>query len=390
VGGSKMKTQNYYIVLTGAKKNVGDYLITERAIKLLEYVLPDYNFIKQPHWESFDDIDFINKSKGIIILGGPGYQQNMYPGVYKLSENLSDITVPIHILGSGWKGKPGDKTTEKLYKFTETSVSFLKKVNSTKAGMSCRDKQTLRVLNRNGFENVTMTGCPVWYDLPSLGKKFIVPKNISKIVFTPAQDAIYFEQNIEIMNYFKSSYPDIEIIVSFHRGIGNMDEFTPEKDIENNTKIAQYAKKLNYTVVDTSFDTKKLEFYEECDIHIGYRVHAHIYFLSKRLPSILIHEDGRGNGVTEALSSPGIDAYKVSRIYSTTFRIFNKSRFAGKVYQKLGIKLNKKIIHELDNVLNNIKENDYNIYNDVASIIDNQYQIMESYIKRIPREKEVL
>ena len=375
--------RKYYIALTGAKKNVGDFLITNRALNLLETIAPEYDFIKYPHWNEIDDIKFVNNSQGIIILGGPGYQMNMYPGVYKLSNDFAEIKVPIYTLGSGWKGKPGDRATEKLYKFTDSAQLLLSSMEKTYAGMSCRDHQTVRALKNNGYENITMTGCPVWYDLQSLGKEFQAPTELKRIVFTPAQDYIYSDQSIEIMNYLNKRFRDSRIIVSFHRGIGKVDEYTPEADAINTKKIADHASDLGFEVVDVSYDADKLKFYDDCDLHIGYRVHAHIYFLSKRLPSILIHEDGRGNGVTEALNSPGIDAYRVSAFYSKLFGLFNTNIFLAKVYGRIGLKLNMNIINELDSTLNNIQNSNYAIYQKTSKFIDDHYKVMESFIKKM-------
>lgn len=44
-------------------------------------------------------------------------------------------------------------------------------------------------------------------------------------------------------------------------------------------------------------------------MHIGFRVHAHIYNLSRRNCSVLIEEDGRGAGVNQALGLCPITAY---------------------------------------------------------------------------------
>lgn len=377
------RNNKYYIALTGAKKNVGDFLITQRALALLEKIAPEYIFIKYPHWEAFDDLEFVNNSEGVIILGGPGYQMNMYPGVYKLKNNFEEIKVPVYTLGSGWKGKPGDKTTEKLYKFTESAQILLNSMENTFSGMSCRDYQTVRALKNNGYKNITMTGCPVWYDLQSLGKEFHAPEKLNKIVFTPAQDYIYSDQSIEIMNYLKQRFNSSNIIVSFHRGIGEIDEFTPEADAINTKKLAEHASDLGFEVVDVSYDADKLKFYDDCDLHIGYRVHAHIYFLSKRLPSILIHEDGRGNGVTEALDSPGIDAYNVSKFFSGLFRLFNTNAFLVKVYAKIGLKLNNDLIYELDSILDDLQNSNYTIYQKTSKVIDEHYKVMEGFIKKM-------
>lgn len=384
------KSNNYYIVLTGAKKNVGDFLITQRALVLLENLAPEFRFIKYPRWQNFDDMDFVNNSQGIIILGGPGYQMNMYPGVYKLSEALDNIKVPICILGSGWFGRSGDKITEKLYIFNNTSRKLLSKINSSYAGLSCRDYQTLRVLNNNGFNNATMTGCPVWYDLESIDKEFVKPNDIRKIVFTPPQRELYSEQSMGMLKYLKEKFNTAEFIVSFHRGFGYVDEFTSESDAKNTQNIADLAQKLGMKTVDVAFDANKLKFYDDCDLHIGYRVHAHIYFLSKRLPSVLIHEDGRGNGVTEALNSPGINAYKVSTFFSRLFGVFNKNEFLAKAYGRIGLKLNMNIISELDSVLNNIQNSNYAIYQKTSKFIDDHYKVMEGFIKKMIYGKEAL
>ena len=97
-----MIDRKYFVTLTGAKKNIGDFLITDRCEKLLAKIKPEYELIKFLHWESLDDkLEIINGSCGIIIFGGPGYQQSMYPDVYKLTKNLDDIKVPIIPLGLG-------------------------------------------------------------------------------------------------------------------------------------------------------------------------------------------------------------------------------------------------------------------------------------------------
>lgn len=51
----------------------------------------------------------------------------------------------------------------------------------------------------------------------------------------------------------------------------------------------------------------KLEaLYGNADLHIGYRVHAHLFCLSRRIPSILINEDSRGVGQAAALGATSL------------------------------------------------------------------------------------
>ena len=328
-------------------------------------------------------MDFVNNSEGVIILGGPGFQMNMYPGVYKLSLILDSIEVPIYTLGSGWKGIPGDKTSEKLYRFSDSSRKLLDMMEKTYAGMSCRDQKTLGVLKNNGYENVTMTGCPVWYDIPSLNKEFIVPESIRKIIFTPAQSPVYADQSIDVMQLIKNKYPEVHVTVSFHRGLGEADEYTPESDAVNTRKLAGVAELLGFETMDVSYDADKLKIYDVYDLHIGYRVHGHLYFLSKRRPSVLIHEDGRGNGVTELLNSPGIDAYKASKIFAFIFGMFRPNIFLANAYGKIGYKRNKDLLPELTAVLDRLESTQFAEYRDTMNIIDDHYRVMEGYIQKM-------
>jgi hypothetical protein len=266
----------------------------------------------------------------------------------------------------------------------------LTSIENTFAGMSCRDNQTVRTLKNNGYNNITMTGCPVWYDLQSLGKGFQAPKKLNKIVFTPAQDYIYSDQSKEIMDYLKKKFSNSKIVVSFHRGVGKIDEYTTERDAINTKMLSEHALNLGFEVIDVSYDVDKLKLYDDYDLHIGYRVHAHIYFLSKRLPSILIHEDGRGNGVTEALHSPGIDAYKVSKFFSGLFGLFNTNPFLLKIYSNIGQRLNKDLVNKLDSIINELRSSNYAAYQKTSKIIDEHYKIMEEFIKKMIYGKEAL
>lgn len=373
-------SKGYFCCLTGAKKNVGDFLITDRALSLLKTNLPGFEFLILPNWKILPDLELVNGSKGIIILGGPGFQMNMYPGVYKLVSDLELIKVPIFTLGVGWKGIPGDGVTEKLYLFNKSTHILLKKLNKSCAGMSCRDLPTKRVLNKNGYDNVTMTGCPAWYCRNSIGKRFQKPEEIRQLVYTPAQSHFYSNQSIEVLYYLKTKYSNAQIIVSFHRGLRQTDDYTSEYDAINTNKIAQAAEKIGAKILDVSYDISKLSFYDECDLHIGYRVHAHIYFLSKRLPSILLHEDGRGNGLTETLQSPGVNGYRISFRFAYMFGLFKKNRRILSLYRNIFMKLNPQITKELDELIHNIELSNYTVFDNISNYIDNHYQVMQKYI----------
>ena len=289
-----------YIILTGGLKNVGDFLIAYRARKLIEKYVSK-NLIEYNRWENLNEyLDVINASKGIIICGGPGFTENMYPNTYPLVKNLDDIKVPITTLGVGWSGFPIDSPKE--FHFNKEAHELMKKIHNDSKLYGCRDTITESIIQNEGYENIIMTGCPVWYDIESLGKKFQEKKEIKKIVFTTPADHKLIFQVIKLIDMLRKKFPDAEIYNSFHRGI-SADQYTSWKGALIYKMMAKYGEFKGLKTIDTAYDLSKIDFYQDCDLHIGYRVHAHLYFLSKRLPSILLCEDGRGVGMAEALDT---------------------------------------------------------------------------------------
>ena len=300
-----------HILLSGAKKNVGDFLIFDRAKKLLGHHLEDKEFVIVNRWEKLDEkIEMVNQAKSIILCGGPGYGKNFYPIIYPLTSPLEKIEVPIIPLGLGWGV---NQFTQKDFKFSEESeeaIKFIHKRHET----SVRDDFTLKMMNEQKISNIVMTGCPAWHDLKYVEKKFEKPK-VKKIVITTPAGLNYINQSIKLMRLVKKSFPGVKILASFHRGI-KRDELTPRKQSWGYQYLAFRARAMGLKVVDLAYDVKKLELYQDYDLHIGYRVHAHILFLSQRKPSILLHEDWRGKGLTETLKS----SYDVSAFEEGTIK----------------------------------------------------------------------
>ena len=120
-----------------------------------------------------------------------------------------------------------------------------------------------------------MTGCPVWYDLPSIGKPFKKPETVKRIVFTTAADPKLIGQTVALIKILKKNFPRAEIIMTYHRGI-LPDEHTTIRATIGYLAMALGAKfvKFNVKIKDVAYDLRKLDFYDDCDFHLGYRVHG--------------------------------------------------------------------------------------------------------------------
>lgn len=289
------------VAITGAIKNVGDYLIASRSIKLLKKFV-DPRVIEINRFSDMKKkLDLINASRGVVLCGGPAYSRDIYPSVYRMVDPLSDIKVPIIPFGLGWVGEPFLSPND--FSFSEKSLDFLRLVHDDVQYSSCRDDVTYGLLKGFGFHNVIMTGCPVWYDLSSLGRLMRFPNPVNSIVYTPPSETSLLSQNKKIMAILRKIFPDAKIICSFHRGI-LPDRRTSFRHSFSYLKMALDSLALGIRPIDVSYDLRNIDFYKSFDLHVGYRVHAHLDFLSRRNPSLLINEDGRGLGMASTMGLP--------------------------------------------------------------------------------------
>ncbi|MGB5820713.1 MAG: polysaccharide pyruvyl transferase family protein [Saonia sp.] len=342
------------VLLSGQIKNIGDFLITDRARRLFEEFVDKEVVILDRTKKLDEHLDTINKSRFVVLCGGPAYTPDIYKGIYPLVDDLSKIKVPIIPFGLGWCGRPSGNP--EAFRFNKESTKFLQEVHTDIENSSCRCLITKGVLNNNGFNNVIMTGCPVWYDLPSMGKDFKDKKDIKHIVFTTAADPKLIGQTIKLIKALTRQFPEAKITMSYHRGI------LPDKHTTFRATIGYLAMyvgaKLTNSKVhikDVSYDLKKLDFYDNCDFHIGYRVHAHLYFLSKRLPSILINEDGRGKGMVETMNLP----------------VFNVE--------------DPDLIGKIDEKLAYYKTTNFSSFKDIGLYIDNQFEVMKGFLEGVTK-----
>ena len=308
------------VILTGAIKNTGDYLIADRAKKLFRKFL-DGNIVELNRFEPIGDhLEIINRSRALILCGGPAYTRNIFDGIYSISNYIDKIRVPVIPFGLGWCGDPFPDYNS--FRFTDLSSQILKKIHSDIPLSSCRDVITAEILKTHGIHNVKMTGCPVWYDQDYIDKPLRKIEKIKSVVITTPAHQSLFLQTIELINLVKSKFPEASLFLSFHRGILPGLSTPPRKGlaytIEALTGIMR-----GYKIKDVSGDIKKIDFYKDCDLHIGYRVHAHLYFLSKRIPSLLINEDGRGFAFSKTLGFPEFNAYDKETIRNLSSTIDN-------------------------------------------------------------------
>lgn len=314
-------------LMSGAYVNAGDFLIEHRSIELLKTFTDASKIDILKRDISYDDeIDRLNNYDMIIFGGGPGYQENIYPDRIPFVSRMDQITVPISIMGWGWKGK--NTLSDKIYnyKLNDSTKRFLNHIENKGGYLGCRDWYTVRALKNIGFHNMVMTGCPAWYDLCKV-ENLCIKKFKREAVKTICISDVAFKCHKLIMKiliiYIRQRFPDANI--------GCAEGFSV---------------------------------YDDCDFHIGFRVHAHIYNLSRGNISILLNEDARGAGVNDALGILNIEMTSKKRI----------------VYGKLAGKYFRDWYTILDDYFQYIYDTDFLQYEDASLRIKHYYKVMKKHL----------
>lgn len=341
-------------VLHGAIINAGDFLIKNRAVALLKYFYPDSEIVEYYRNQSLEEkIPEINTCDILIFAGGPGYCNGFYPRMAPITDDLNKIKIPVMLLGMGWWEHNSDVVSQYSYQFEEPMRALFQKATEKGLKMGCRDIATVNVLRNNGYDNIAMTGCPAWYNLEHIGITRYTGKGLTscrKICISDCGNMANWGLAVELTQFVRRFFGNCEIYFVCHRGF-------PDARLG----IEPIMKELNVHFMDISGSDEGFKVYDDCDLHIGFRVHAHIYNLSRRNLSILLEEDARGSSLNATLGLPEI-----------------KTKYLQVENGALQYHINDKIIYQVEDALLNLAENHY-------CSMENAYRMMNQYFENMKR-----
>lgn len=381
-----MKDQ--YVILTGSKNNAGDYLIKYRAKQLFTNLRPDRKIIDINGWEQLnaEKLVIINQSKALILMGGPALVEKMMPKVYALTDNLEDIKVPIIMMGIGWKSQKGNWEDTYYYSLNEKTLSLLHRIENSGYQSSVRDYHTLNAIRFNGFNNFLMTGCPAYYNKDFINKQLQLTE-LNKVAFSlgvsfkesPSMERLMKENILAC----KAKFSDKEFEVIFHHSLDRekfkSDYKSSPKHVIKHNEFADWLVGQGIGYVDISGSAENLmNYYSTVDLHIGYRVHAHIFMNSISNRSILISEDGRAKGVKGAIGGIVLNGYLdfkdsfIAKVLNKAFPFYD--RFTA------NSNLTKELLSEID-----YEETiDFSRFKSSRNRIDQNYLIMKQFLMQLP------
>lgn len=321
-------------------KNVGDMLIADSAIRLIRSRVPAYNPIVVFRGDSLD----VYPPETVRTLVAPGYsvREGSYPKLYGLYNNLNDMhnVGAFFPIGCALQDPRAANVVYESYEYSEESLRSLREIDAISGGFRCRDQKIVEMLTSKGIR-ASYIGDLALYDETVLMKLYSPPKNIKSVVFTVQHKARYRAQSFEVLKLIGELFPAANLYVAHHSTI------TDESRI-----VSDFAVKLGFTEIDLSGDVENLAFYDDIDLHVGYRLHGHISFLRRRKPSFLITEDARSFGI---ISTPGMNVGGLSALNSD------------------GVTVNQSLVDELSALLNAEIKSNFSGFYSIFKFIDKTY-----------------
>lgn len=301
-----------YLLLTGAKLNAGDFLIKRRSMELLRALRPDAELRPYDRWKPLDAAS-VEWADTVVLCGGPALQPRIYPDIYPLRPALADVAPSIVGFGLGWKGAPGDEWTERTYRFSQGGRRLLARLVEDGQPVSCRDPATERVLHASGVHRTVMTGDPAWFDLDHVDRPFEAPRAVDALLVSMPAAPMFFGQSLRLLRALRDLPAVHSLVAVFNHGWTSGAHLDARRAAAYQ-RLRSSVADLGVEPVDASGGVERmLELASACDLHVGYRLHTHLLFLSRRKPSLLIEEDGRGSAAGQALELPGVRAWERPR-----------------------------------------------------------------------------
>jgi hypothetical protein len=314
-----------YLILSpyaeNGTKNSGDDLIVKSLIELLKFFSKktiNYDIVSIAKStlnkeNKFNKIN-INKYNAILV---PGFRitierQEILDIRLKYIEKAIINNIPIFLLGSSWCISPGTIKQTKL-KINPKEKALLKYIiNDKKSLLTTRDIYTKLLLKNNNLV-CSMTGDIALFDVNYLFTRF-VSSNIRNIAISLPHNITYYKYCFQLKEKLQNRF---NVCITTHQSLNN--------------KLYK----------NLSGNYQNLNYYRKFDMHIGFRLHGHLWFLRNRKPSLLIAEDGRGNGNLKTFSNAGFHINKIKKDINSIIELMNNEI-------NNDFEINKKVMKEID------------------------------------------
>ncbi|MCP3029944.1 polysaccharide pyruvyl transferase family protein [Halobacillus sp. A1] len=221
---------------------------------------------------------------------------------YAFLKEAEKRSIPVFAIGAGWGAYPGTiKQSTSLKMNSEDREQLISIFGETSHGnkrgvISARDITTENLLHYNGVQCYGTTGDCALFDTDCLMTRHNLPRKMDNIALSLPHNKDHWDMSYSLALQLKQAF-NCEVFMTLHGYRGSFGKHIPPHWDQTQVNIKEFAG-----------SSEKFDFYHHMDAHIGFRLHAHIWFLRTRKPSLLIAEDGRGLGHLATLNGLGYAA----------------------------------------------------------------------------------
>lgn len=265
---------------TSGSKNIGDYLISKSTERAIRQIVPDCEittFFRADKWESIrEDI----KAQDHIIFACLAIRaRDIAKRIYPYINEIIGSGIPFTILAAGTQLPVHKKRMGPVGKCSNANRALLNEISDKCCGFSTRGCVTQAFCSSLGLETEN-AGDIAYFDKRFDGLKFEPSRPIKRIAISDPHYWRSFRREFSEVYYgLKYRFPEAEIIIPLHGKSG----FREVLEREGLDIVPIYENPDN-----------GLDIYDSVDLHVGFRVHAHVSMLKRRRYSYLIEQDGRG------------------------------------------------------------------------------------------------
>ncbi|WP_159462218.1 polysaccharide pyruvyl transferase family protein [Halobacillus sp. Marseille-P3879] len=317
--------------------------------------------------DSVETVTDISKYRAVIVPALRPIVQGsklLPPKRSLLLQQAKEHQVPVYVIGAGWGSYPGTFRQAKNQKIIKEDKAQLIGLDGL---ISTRDFTTEVLLRSNRIPCYGTTGDCALFETTSIGQTPQLPETVKNVALSLPRNRRHWSACYRLALRIKEEF-SCDVYITVHEYYGEFSALIPS----NWDRHKVYIK-------DLSGGAEKLSFYKQCDAHIGFRLHAHIWFLRKRKPSLLIAEDGRGMGTLMTLTGLGYSA-AANQTWKKADELITFSEKA--VYKHKG---NEPTVEKAVRIFKNEHQNGYVITRNSLRKIDRLWrEKMKPLLQRLP------
>ncbi|WP_417663662.1 polysaccharide pyruvyl transferase family protein [Pseudidiomarina donghaiensis] len=265
--------------------NIGDQLITDTLIENISYVAKQKKIefeievvFRADTWEEVKG-SLINSD--FIVFACLAIRPRMSEIEYPYLSKLIELNKPFGVVAAGTSLPVTSIHGNLLASFSQDTIALLRKIAAQSSFFTTRGVLTHSLCKEIGLEKIFFSGDIAFYSEYTQIKKFKSVDNVENISISSPHNPKEYESSLEsLVTGIKKLFPRSNVRLVQHGVSDFFREFTEKHNIE---------------LVEAYKDKKfGLRIYDNTDLHVGYRVHAHVSSLKRKIPSYLLEQDGRG------------------------------------------------------------------------------------------------